>query len=62
MDRKDNRKALGRRGDQDFHHGLEPKEWPAPWFQGFASLFSAEGLRASSARQSAASLGLSQSS
>ena len=62
MDRKDNPKALRRRGDQDFHQGLERDEWPAPWFQGFASLFSAGGLRASSARHFAASSGLPQSS
>lgn len=62
MDRKDNPKALRRCGDQDSHHGLEPKEWPAPWFHGLASLFSAGGLRASSARHCAASSGLPQSS
>ena len=33
MDRNDKSKALKRRGDQDFHHGLEIHEWPAPWFQ-----------------------------
>jgi len=62
MDRIDNRKALRRRGDQDSRHGLEGKEWPAPWIQGFASLFSAGGLRASSARHVAAFSGLPQAS
>ena len=62
MDYKDDPKVLSHRGDQDFHHGLELKEWPAPWFQGFATLFSAGGLRASSARHFAASSGLPHSS
>ena len=61
MDRKDNRKALRHRGDQEFHHGLERKEWPAPWFQGFGTLFTGGSSRASFARHSAASLGLPQS-
>jgi hypothetical protein len=29
---------------QDSHHGLEQKEWPTPWFQGFGSFFSAGSL------------------
>jgi hypothetical protein len=62
MDRKDNPKALRRRGDQDFHHGLERKEWPATWSQGFGSLFSAGSSRASFARHFAASSGLPKSS
>ena len=62
MDRKDDRKALRRRGDQDFHHGLERKEWPAPWCQGFGSLCSAGSSRASFARHFAASSGLPHSS
>ena len=62
MDRKDNRKALKRRSDQDSSHGLERKEWPAPWFQGFGTLFTAGSSRASFARHSAASLGLPHSS
>ena len=62
MDRKDNPKALRRRGDQDCSHGLERKEWPAPRFQGFGSLFSAGSSRASFARHSAAFSGWPQSS
>ena len=62
MDRKDNPKALRRRGDQDFHYGLERKERPASRIQGFGSLFSAGSSRASLARHSAASSGLPQSS
>ena len=62
MDRKDNWKGLRRRSDQDFHHELEPKEWPAPWFQGFGTLFTAGSSRASFARHSAAFSGLPHSS
>jgi hypothetical protein len=62
MHREDNPKALRRRGDQDFHHGLERDEWPAPWFQGFGSIFFVGGLDASSARHCAASSGLPQAS
>ena len=62
MDRNNNPKTLTRRGDQDFHHGLERKEWPAPWSQDFGSLFSAGSSGASFARHFAASWGLPQSS
>ena len=62
MDHRDDPKTLRRRGDQDFHHGLERKEWPAPWSQGFASFFSAGSSRASFARHSAAFSGLPQAS
>ena len=62
MDRKDNAKALRRRGDQDFHHGLERDEWPSPWSQDFGSLFSAGSSGASFARHFAASSGLPQPS
>jgi hypothetical protein len=62
MGRNDNPKALRRRGDQGSHHELERKEWPAPRFQGFGSLFPAGSSRASFARHSAASSGLPQSS
>ena len=62
MGRNDNPKALRRRGDQGSHHELERKEWPAPWSQGFGSLFSAGSLGASFARHFAASSGLPHSS
>ena len=62
MDRNDDPKALRRRGDQDSSHGLERKEWPAPWSHDFGSLFSAGSSRASFARHFAASSGLPQSS
>ena len=62
MDHRDDPKTLRRRDDQVFHHGLERKEWPAPWFQGFGTLFTAGSASASFARHFAASSGLPQSS